>query len=106
MFTETTVRCLGERDRSWAVEEIKGITALDLVSLLCEFAESGWLKPLPGGCFVAHPLLPSLMRPHFTRLYGRRTERVVRAVVEVRAAPDRRQNPGVATFGSSGSGLR
>jgi hypothetical protein len=86
MFTETTVRYLGQSDRPWAVDEIAGISAIDLVSLLYEFAETGWLRPLTGGYFLGHPLLPLLLRPHFERLYTGRAEDVVRAVVEVMAA--------------------
>lgn len=86
LFTETTVRYLGQSDRPWAVEEIAGISAIDLVALLDEFAETGWLRPLPGNSFLAHPLLPLLLRPHLEHLYGHRVDEVERAFVEVMAA--------------------
>jgi hypothetical protein len=86
VFSETTVRYLGQPDRPWAVAEIAGISAIDLVSLLYEFAETGWLRPLAGGYFLAHPLLPLLLRPHFERLYAGRATDAMRAVVEVMAA--------------------
>jgi CHAT domain-containing protein len=82
-FTETTLRYMGRTDCSWSLEEVGDISPIELMSLLSKFAQTGLLRPLAGGYFIPHPLLPILMRRRLDSIYGSDICRPLRAFVDV-----------------------
>ena len=77
------LRAMGHPDADWALDELRGLTREQGISLLDRAAEIGLLISHGGGYYSVHPALPWYFRDLFERHFaGDKAQRARRAFVE------------------------
>jgi tetratricopeptide (TPR) repeat protein len=77
------LRAMGDPGADWALDEVRGLTRDDGISLFDRAAEIGLLISHGGGYYGVHPALPWYFRDLFERYFGgEMAERARRAFVE------------------------